>query len=91
MDLSTTAPAEDLPWTRGLRSSSAEHTRSFNSAVSWRAITVGAAAAVGDPDPGILMGATATATAKVERVAAGFIVALGRHHHPEPETSALAP
>jgi catalase len=129
MDLSTTVPAADLPRTRGLWASFAEHTRAFNSAVSWSAITAGAAAAAslslillmdfisnqfrhgktllaigasqalleragasaslasGEPDPGILIGAAA----KVERVAADFIVTLGRHRHPERETSALAP
>lgn len=44
MDLSSTAPAEDLPRTRGLRATFAEQTRSFNRAASWGAITLGVAA-----------------------------------------------
>jgi hypothetical protein len=45
MDLSTTAPAEDLARTRGLRGNLADNSRSLNSAVSWGAIVAGAAAA----------------------------------------------
>lgn len=45
MDLSVTAPAEDLARTRGLRGSLSDGTRSINSAVSWGAIIAGAAAA----------------------------------------------
>lgn len=48
MDLSVTAPAEDLARTRGLRGSLSDGTRSINSAVSWGAITAGAAAAAFD-------------------------------------------
>jgi hypothetical protein len=88
MDLSTTAPAEDLPSARGLRASFAEHTRSFNSAVSWRAITVGAAAAVGVSRSGHPH--WSRSQSRTRHGAAGFIVALGRHRHPEREASALA-
>jgi hypothetical protein len=45
MDLSTTAPAEELARTRILRGNLTDNTRSLNSAVSWGAIAAGAAAA----------------------------------------------
>jgi catalase len=45
-----------------------------------------ASLANGEPDPGILFGASANA----ERAAADFIAALGKHRHPEREAGALA-
>ncbi len=45
MDLSSTAPVEDLARTRGLRDRFGDDVMSLHSAVSWSAIFAGAAAA----------------------------------------------